>query len=120
MDEGGSLRHSAGRVVRASYVLHQQFRYEYPGAIEQLRHRLVVAPPAVYGDQRRVTHRLRVSQNLPVQWDFDGVGNWVVTLEPPRLDGTLQLDYEAHIERTALPAGGIDAYWADDPRYLAA
>jgi transglutaminase-like putative cysteine protease len=119
MDEGRALRETAGRVVRASYVLHQQFRYDYPGAIEQLRHRLVVAPPAVYGDQRRTTHRLRVSPLIEPQWDFDPFGNWVVTLEADRLDGTLQLDYEAHIERTEHPACGIEAYWAGDPRYLA-
>ncbi|HZO93296.1 MAG TPA: transglutaminase family protein [Candidatus Baltobacteraceae bacterium] len=107
------------RVVRASYVLHQQFRYAYPGPIDDLHHRLVVAPPDVYGDQRRVSHRLRVSPKVAVGWDFDPFGNWTANLTAPRLDGTLLLDYEAHIERTARSATAMAPYWAGDPRYVA-
>src|SRR5665213_3329460 len=50
---------TGARVVGASYELHQQFRYEYPGPIERLRHRLVVAPPEAYGDQVRVDDEAR-------------------------------------------------------------
>ncbi|MDB5028852.1 MAG: transglutaminase protein [Candidatus Eremiobacteraeota bacterium] len=104
-----------GRIVRASYELRQQFRYEYPGPIEHLEHRLVVAPPAVYGDQRRVHHQLRVSPELPARWDYDTFGNLVVTIEAARVEHAVQLDYEAIVERSEGPA--LEARWNDDPHF---
>jgi transglutaminase-like putative cysteine protease len=106
-----------GRIVRASYVLHQQFRYEYPGPITQLRHRLVVAPPAVYGDQVRVEHRLRVSPGLSVRWDQDTFGNSMALIEAERVEHEVQLDYEASITRGDGPAQLLEPNWYDDARF---
>ena len=52
------------RVKRTAYLLHQHVRYEYPAPIRDLRHRLVIVPPRVHGDQRRVLHRVDVSGAL--------------------------------------------------------
>src|ERR1035437_1335684 len=115
MIDGGSM--SSERLVGASYVLHQQFRYESPGPIEHLRHRLVVAPPAVYGDQRRVGHELRVSPDLPVEWHEDAFGNIVVTIEAERVEREIQLDYQATIRRGDGPWPHLEPPWFDDPRF---
>ena len=99
----------AERVVRASYVLRQQFRYEYPGPIEQLRHRLVVAPPPVYGDQVRLAHRLTASPGLRVTWAADVFGNLVATVDAPRVEREVAFDYEATVVRSLGPAPEPDA-----------
>ena len=48
-------------VARTTVLIHQTFRYEYPGPIAALRQRLMVVPPDYHDDQRLVTHKLRVS-----------------------------------------------------------
>jgi transglutaminase-like putative cysteine protease len=108
---------TAERVVRASYVLRQQFRYEYPGPIEHLRHRLVVAPPPVYGDQIRESHRLVASPELRVLWETDAFGNQVATVHAPRVEREVRFDYEATIRRSRGPAPHIEASWFADPRF---
>ena len=108
---------SGNRVVSASYELHQQFRYEYPGPIEHLRHRLVVAPPLAYGDQIRVEHRLRVSPGLSVRWNEDTFGNSVATIEAARVEREVRLDYTASIRRSDGPAAPLGAGWYGDARF---
>jgi len=110
---------SAQRVVRASYVLRQQFRYEYPGPIAELRHRLVVAPPSQYGDQVRVTHRLHVSPGVNVRWTKDRYGNAVVMMAADRFEGVLECDYEASVERSAHDDRRPRANWFDDDDFRA-
>jgi transglutaminase-like putative cysteine protease len=107
----------AERVVRASYVLRQQFRYEYPGPIEHLRHRLVVAPPPVYGDQVRLTHRLVASPGLRVTWESDAFGNRVAAVHAPHVEREVVFDYEATVLRSLGPAPQLDASWFADPRF---
>jgi transglutaminase-like putative cysteine protease len=110
-------RESMSEVLGASYVLHQQFRYEYPGPIEDLEHRLIVAPPEVYGDQRRVHHELRVSGGLPRRWTKDSFGNMVVTIEADRVEREVQLDYQATIWRGDGPWPNLLPTWYDDARF---
>jgi hypothetical protein len=43
------------RVSRATYLIRQAFRYDYPGPIGGLDHRLVIIPPERYGDQSFTT-----------------------------------------------------------------
>ncbi|MBV8371232.1 MAG: transglutaminase family protein [Candidatus Eremiobacteraeota bacterium] len=105
-------------VVRASYALNQHFRYEYPGPIHHLRHRLVVAPPAFYGDQLRISHRLRVEPDLPVRWIEDAFGNAVVEIEAERVEHAIQLDYDAVIERSPAALPQVDPSAVSDARYL--
>ena len=112
------IRTIAGQdVVRARYALRQQFRYEYPGPIHQLRHRLVVAPPAAYGDQRRIEHRLRVDPGLPMRWEQDAFGNAVVVIEAQRVEHAVELHYEAILERSPAPFPSVDPRSLSDLRY---
>ncbi len=92
-------RQATGRVVRASYALRQQFRYEYPGPIRDLHHRLVIAPPQQYGDQCRLSQNLTLSPGLEVRWDDDTFGNAVATIEARYLESAMQVDYESVITR---------------------
>lgn len=107
----------AERVVRADYVLRQQFRYEYPGPIEHLRHRLIVAPPTVYGDQIRLDHRLVASPGLRVLWENDAFGNRVATIHAPFVEREVQFDYEATIRRSEAPHLTLEATWFADARF---
>jgi transglutaminase-like putative cysteine protease len=113
------IRTIAGQeVVRASYALRQHFRYEYPGPIQHLRHRLVVAPPIVYGDQVRITEKLRVTPDLPVRWLRDSFGNAVIAIEADRVEHAIQLEYEAILERSPAPLPTIDPSALTDKRYF--
>jgi len=108
---------AGGRVVGASYALHQEFRYEYPGPIEHLRHRLVVAPPAAYGDQILVHHRLRVSPGLSVRWDHDAFGNSVATITAARVEREAAFEYQASIRRSEGPPSLFEPFWYGDARF---
>jgi transglutaminase-like putative cysteine protease len=109
-----------GPIVRASYVLRQRFRYDYPGPIHDLRHRLVVAPPLLHGDQRRLSQGLTVAPPLEVRWHKDGFGNLVATIEAPAIVDAVEFEYEAVIERSDGELPRIDAEWLDDARYRVA
>ena len=75
-------------VARTTVLIHQTFRYDYPGPIASLRQRLMAVPPDYHDDQRLVTHKLRVSGcNVDTERSYDTFGNVV-------LDVTLQ-----HVER---------------------
>jgi len=105
------------RAVRASYLIRQRFRYAYPGPIRHLRHRLVVAPPLVYGDQRRIDHCLIVAPPLHVVWDEDEFGNSTATVGAERVRVAVEFVYEATIERSASLPPTIAASALSDPRY---
>jgi len=105
------------RVRRASYVIRQRFRYAYPGPVRHLHHRLVVAPPPLYGDQRRVRHDLTVAPALGVAWDEDIYGNSIATVEAAYVDDAVEFAYEATIERIAGELPRVPARWLDDWRY---
>ena len=49
------------RVQRTAYLIHQHFRYDYPGPVRDLKQRLLIVPPTTYGDQQCIVHRLDVS-----------------------------------------------------------
>jgi transglutaminase-like putative cysteine protease len=71
-----------------AYLIHQHFRYEYPGEIHDLRQRLMIVPPERHGGQRLVTHKLEVSAPLvETQRHEDRFGNHVLDL------------FVAHVER---------------------
>ena len=108
------------QAVRASYVVRQRFRYAYPGPVRDLHHKLIVAPPLWYGDQRRLRHELTVAPSLGLRWDEDAYGNSVATLHADRVDDAVEFVYEAAIERTAGDLPRIAARWLDDPCYRSA
>ena len=100
------------------YLLKQRFRYDYPGPITNLRHRLVIAPPLAYGDQLVVRDRLVVTPPTAVRWDRDGFGNAIATLIAGRIEDAIDLDYEAVIERSVGAHPRLCDDWFDDERLL--
>ena len=74
-------------VARTTVLIHQTFRYEYPGTIGALRQRLIVVPPDYHDDQRLVTHKLRVSGcDLDTERSYDTFGNVVLDLTLQRVE----------------------------------
>jgi transglutaminase-like putative cysteine protease len=111
---------------RASYRLRQTFRYEYAEPITDLNHRLVVIPPARFGDQRRVYHDLLVELNeVRMHEREDQFGNFVVEVFAPEVPQAIEFTAEVTVERSALEpniiAGGWPAAeWLLEPTALTA
>jgi transglutaminase-like putative cysteine protease len=104
-------------ILRASYRVRQRFRYAYPGPIRRLRHRLIVAPPLTYGDQRRIRHALGVTPDLHVAWERDEFGNCTATIDAERIRDAIEFEYEATIDRCGGELPMVAASWLSDPRY---
>ena len=108
----------------ASYRLRQTFRYEYAEPITELNHRLVVIPPARFGDQRRTYHDLLVElEEVRLENRVDRFGNVVVEVFAPRVLDAIEFVAEVSVERSAselnvLPAGWPPADWLLDPSAL--
>ena len=74
-------------IRQATVLIHQTFRYDYPGPITDLRQRLMVVPPDYHGHQRLTTHKLRVSGcNLESERSYDSFGNVVLDLTLEEVD----------------------------------
>lgn len=85
-----------------AFLIHQSFRYEYPGQISDLRQRLVIIPPERHGDQRLITHRLEVSSpTTEVRRELDGFGNLVLSLAIDHVAGAVDFTAWLVIERDA-------------------
>jgi transglutaminase-like putative cysteine protease len=87
------------RVRRAVTVVEQRFRYEYPGPIRELRHRLIVFPPDQHGGQRLVARELRVSQPATVREERDAFGNLVCYVETARVEREIEFEARIVVER---------------------
>jgi transglutaminase-like putative cysteine protease len=111
---------------RASYRLRQTFRYEYGEPITDLHHRLVVIPPAQFGDQRRVYHDLLVElEDVRRQEREDQFGNVVVELFAPEVPRAIEFVAEVDVERSVsernvLPGGWPAEQWMLEPTALTA
>lgn len=84
-----------------TYFLDQTYRYEYPGPIRSLAHRLMVAPPLRHGDQARLAERLTIDPPTEVRLEVDRFGNAVARFDLAYLEGTLSLRYRSRLERVA-------------------
>jgi transglutaminase-like putative cysteine protease len=108
------------RVQRIAYLVHQHLRYDYPSPIADLRQRLVILPPPQYGDQRVVMQRLDVTPEPAGRAEvLDEFGNYVVNLEFPSLE--LSVDFEAWAVLERRPALGplrLPARVLTDRRFL--
>jgi transglutaminase-like putative cysteine protease len=100
---------------RASYVVRQTFRYEYPEPIRDLSHRLVVIPPERFGDQRRLSHTVSVAlEGARVENRSDRFGNVVVDVFAPRVADSIDFVAGVSVERrTAEPHRLPDGWLAD-------
>ena len=112
---------------RASYLITQTFRYEYPAPIRNLNHRLVVIPPERFGDQRRLRHRVSAGiDGVRFENRQDRFGNVIVEAFAPRVSSAIEFLAEVSVERSSeeqnrLPDGWQrDAYLLEPTRLTAA
>lgn len=109
------------RVQTVRYLIHQRFRYEYPGPIAQLHHRLVIVPPAEHGDQRTVVSHVSVSgAKARTGRRNDEYGNVVVEVEADEV--AAEIEFEARIAVDRAGGGGpvaVPASLLEDSRLLA-
>lgn len=104
-----------GSARRASYLLRQSFRYEYPEPIRDLNHRLVVIPPERFGDQRRLRHQLSVDlDGVRLEDRSDRFGNVVVEVFAPRVSREIEFTAEVSIERHAAEPNRLADGWLAD------
>ena len=75
---------------RVSYLVEQRFRYEYPQPIRELRHRLIVVPPARHGDQRTVASRVSASVPADERRWTDEHGNVCVEFIAPAVEASVE------------------------------
>lgn len=112
---------------RASYLVSQTFRYEYPEPIRDLNHRLIVVPPEQFGDQHRLWHDVSVaSDGATLESTTDRFGNVVLRAFAPQVMDTIEFVAEVSVERRAdqphrIPDGWLaDAYLLDPSPLTAA
>jgi transglutaminase-like putative cysteine protease len=108
------------RVQRTAYLIHQHFRYDYPGPVRDLKQRLLIVPPNTYGDQQCIVHRLVVSSHVAeTSSHVDEFANHVINLHIPYIERTIDFEAWIVVERSAdhgphiFPGSALS-----DPRYL--
>ena len=105
IDDFAAMRHLEDRAVvwddavEVTYLLHQRFRYDYPGPIADLHHRLVVVPRETHGDQERIAHRLDVEPAASERAEFDAFGNSVVTFFARRVERSIEFAHWSLVVR---------------------
>jgi transglutaminase-like putative cysteine protease len=103
------------RARRASYLVRQTFRYEYPEPIRDLSHRLIVIPPERFGDQRRLWHDVTVGlDGAEVQNHHDRYGNVVVEVFAPRVPDAIEFVAEVSVIRHAEEPHRLADGWLAD------
>ncbi len=97
---------------RAAYRLRQTFRYEYAEPITDLNHRLVVIPPARFGDQRRTNHDLLVElEGVRLEHRADRFGNVVVVVFAPQVATAIEFVADVSVERSAAQPNIVEGGW---------
>jgi len=100
---------------RASYLLRQTFRYEYPEPIRDLSHRLVVIPPERFGDQRRLWHDVSVGlDGARLESRSDRFGNMIIDVFAPRVADAIEFVAEVSVERQAAQPNRLPDGWLAD------
>ena len=107
-------------VGSVTYLLHQRYRYEYDGPVRDLRHRLVVLPPADHGAQHRVDHDLAVRGCRPrTTVRADRFGNTVVEVRAERVAAAVEFESWAMVRRVGTGSTvAVAASARTDPRLL--
>jgi len=102
-------------VRKASYLVRQSFRYEYPEPICDLNHRLVVIPPERFGDQRRLRHELSVDlEGVRLEDRRDRFGNVVVEVFASRVSDVIEFTAEVAVERRSEEPNRLADGWLAD------
>ncbi len=100
---------------RASYLLRQTFRYEYPEPIRDLSHRLVVIPPERFGDQRRLWHDVSVGlDGARLENRSDRFGNMIIEVFAPHVADAIEFVAEVSVERQAAQPNWLPDGWLAD------
>ena len=107
-------------VRRTTVVIHQSFRYVYPGPVTALRQRLVVVPPDRHDDQSLVTHKLRVTAcNVDTERSYDTFGNVILDVKLPAVEHDVEFATWIVVERESTSETGEEAdALAPDARFL--
>ena len=107
-------------VQRTAYLIHQHFRYDYPVPVHDLKQRLLIVPPEIYGDQRCIVHRLDVSADVAeTNSEVDEYANRVINLYIPSIERSIDFEAWIVVERFADHGPHILPHAAlSDPRYL--
>jgi transglutaminase-like putative cysteine protease len=107
-------------VQRTAYLIHQHFRYDYPGSVRDLKQRLLIVPPETYGDQKCIVHHLDISANVAETGnEVDEFANHVINLHIPSIECSVDFEAWIVVERSAdqgphlLPGTALS-----DARYL--
>jgi transglutaminase-like putative cysteine protease len=85
------------------FLLKQTFHYEYTGAVQALRQRLIAIPPEQHGDQQRIFYQVSLSaQGVAPEWSEDPFGNLLATIAIPTVARSVSFSVEAVVERDHL------------------
>ncbi|MGI9255058.1 MAG: transglutaminase family protein [Thermomicrobiales bacterium] len=108
------------RVKRTTYLIRQEFRYDYTEPVRDLRQRLMLIPPERHGDQRLISHRLEVSsQNSEMRREVDQFGNLVNWLLVDSIERAIDFTAWVVVERDATSGPvRVDRALRTDPRFL--
>jgi transglutaminase-like putative cysteine protease len=89
------------RVSRSAYVIQQEMTYRYEGPIHDLRHRLVVIPPPLHGDQERIGYRFTVESRSDAlhRTRRDAFGNVILEVEADRVDDAIAFRTAVRVTR---------------------
>jgi transglutaminase-like putative cysteine protease len=86
-------------VVAVTYDVEQSISYEYDSPIRDLRHRLVVVPRDLHGDQRRLSQRLSVTPQARARADRDPFGNDVVDFAVSHVERSISFALRSQVIR---------------------
>jgi transglutaminase-like putative cysteine protease len=97
-----------GQVRHTRYWMVQRFVYRYPGAVRELRQRLMVVPPDRYGDQVLRAFNLHISAPAATtNSTFDAFGNRVLHVHIPHVDSEVVFETRLVVERHADGTGRL-------------
>ena len=89
-------------VQRTAYLIHQHFRYDYPGSVRDLKQRLLIVPPETYGDQKCIVHHLDISADVAeTSIEVDEFANHVINLHIPSIERSIDFEAWIVVERFA-------------------
>lgn len=92
-------------VQRSRYLVHQYWRYEYPGPITELHQQLYILPPEYYGDQSCVAYRFAVAPPVPdVSYHLDTFENRKIMLYAPYVERSITFEVWLLVERNTKTA----------------
>ena len=105
----------SSHATKATYLITQTFRYEYPEPVKDLNHRLVVIPPERFGDQRRLRHELSIPlDGVRFENREDRFGNVIVDVVAPRVPLAIEFVTEISVERHAAQPNRLGGGWLKD------